>query len=74
VVVDHEEGACIASEHAKAPRQRQEVSPSERLVAELEDVGAAPERGGRKGDQAIGVLVGGDDVEVCGEEAVMGRV
>ena len=40
-------------------------------MAELEDLRPTAQGGSGKADQAVGVLVGGDDVEVGGEEAVL---
>ena len=40
-------------------------------MAELEDLRPTAQGGRGKADQAVGVLVGGDDVEVGGEEAVL---
>lgn len=70
VVVDHKKGAGVASELTQSSSQCQEVAPAEGLVAELEDLGATAQGGERHGLHAVGVVVGGDDVEVGGEEAV----
>ena len=43
-------------------------------MAKLENLGAASHSGGRKGGQAVGILVRGDDVEAGGEQAVQERV
>ena len=69
VVVDHEESAGVPGERAKSPSQCQQVAPSESFVAELEDVDASPKGGGGHGLNVGGVLVGGDDIEVGGDEA-----
>ena len=68
MVVDHEEGAGVAGQGAEAAGQGEEFAPREELVAELEDVGAAAQGGGGQGRQAVGLVVGGDDVEAGGVE------
>jgi hypothetical protein len=70
VVVDHEEDPGLAGEVAEVARQGQELASGEELVAELEDVGAAADCGRGQGGEAVGLLVGGDDVEVGGLEPV----
>ena len=70
VVVDDEEGAGFAGQLANAPCQREEVAPAQLLVSELDDVGATAEGGGGNRDQAIGLQIGGDDVEAGGKQAV----
>jgi hypothetical protein len=71
VVVDHEQGAGIAGERPQTPRQRQELAPGEQLMAELENLSATAEGACSNGGQALGFLVGGDDVEAGGKEAVV---
>jgi len=63
VVVDHEKGAGVAGDRPQTACQRQQLAPGEQLLAKLKDVSATPKSGRGKVDQAIGVLVGGDDVE-----------
>jgi hypothetical protein len=70
VVVDHQEGAGVAGQVTKAPCQRKELGPAKLFLAQLKDAGATAESRGSHCDQAIGVLVGSDDVEASGEEAV----
>jgi hypothetical protein len=74
VVVDHEQGAGVAGQLSQEPSQRKEVAPAQLLLAKLKNLCPAAEGGGGRCDQAIRVVVGGDDVEVGGEKAVLERV
>jgi hypothetical protein len=68
VVVDHEKDAGIAGDGAKAPREEQEVAAGQSFVAKLENFGTPTQGGCGQGRQAIGLLVGSDDVKAGGEE------
>jgi len=68
VVVDHEKDAGIAGDGAKAPREEKQVASGKGLVAKLEHVGAPAQGGCRQGDEAVGLLVGSDDIKAGGEE------
>jgi hypothetical protein len=48
--------------------ERQEVASRQGLLAELQDIGAPPHCGSRQGNEAVGLVVGSDDVEPGGLE------
>ena len=52
VIVDHKEGS--PDQLTQAPREREQLASGQRLVTELDDVGAASDRGRRKIDYAVG--------------------
>src|SRR5439155_20908174 len=67
MIVDHKEG--IPDQLAQAPRQGEQLASGHGLVAELDDVGAATDRGRGDLDEAFRRSVWSYDVELCNRKS-----